>query len=270
MKRREEMHQVRNYALYYGVGKANELAEFDLVIVEPLGQTLSNITLMHQSGTIVIAYISVMEIHPDHACFEMLQDEDFLITNGQRLKNESYGTYLLDLRSSRWLGLLNHHIGKLLLHDAYDGIFLDTIGNVEMNQLSIGVQLIQEQAAISFIKQTRNVFPEAIIIQNNGLESLCLKVAPWIDAICWENPPFENNSAKKWMDMIITRLDTLKKEKGIQTMLLLEQLDLEENNKTSLAKKLAYTYGFLVYVAPFQYVSRVNIENTPQEISRSS
>jgi polysaccharide biosynthesis protein PelA len=254
---------VRNYALYYGVGNENELAEFDLVIVEPLGQSRSNLRKMHQSRTMVIAYVSVMEIHPYHACFGMLQDDDFLNVNGQRLKNEAYGTYLLDLRSTRWLGLLNHHIGKLLLHDAYDGIFLDTIGNVEMNQLSIGVQHIQEQAAISFIKQTRNVFPEAIIIQNNGLESLYLQVAPWIDAICWENPPFENNSAKKWMDMIITRLDKLKKEKGIQIMLLLEQSDIEENNKTSLAKKLAFTYGFLVYVAPFQYVSRVNIENTP-------
>jgi hypothetical protein len=261
MMRREEIHQVRNYALYYGVGNENELAEFDLVIVEPLGQSRSNLRIMHQSRTMVIAYVSVMEIHPYHAFFGMLQDDDFLNVNGQRLKNEAYDTYLLDLSSTRWLGVLNHHIGKLLLNEDYDGVFLDTIGNIEMNIIPIGMQLIQEQAAISFIKQTRHIFPEAIIIQNNGLESLCLQVAPWIDAICWENPPFENNSSIKWMEMIITRLAKLKKENGIQTLLLLEQSDIEENNKASLAKKLAYNYGFLVYVAPLQYVSSVNIDS---------
>jgi polysaccharide biosynthesis protein PelA len=266
MKRRKDIRQVRNYALYYGVGNANELAEFDLVIVEPLGQTKSNLTIMHQSKTIVIAYVSIMEIHPYHACFGILQDDDFLNANGQRLKNDAYNTYILDLRSTRWLGVLNHHIGNLLLNEDYDGIFLDTIGNVEMNHLPVGMQHIQKQAAISFIMQTRHIFPEAIIIQNNGLESLCLQAAPWLDAICWENPPFENKSSIKWMDMIITRLNQLKKENGIQTLLLLEQSDVEENNKASLAKKLANTNGFLVYVAPYQYVSSVNIERISRDV----
>jgi hypothetical protein len=261
MKSRLKMEQLNNYALYYGTGKEAELANFDLAIVEPLGQTRSSIQFMHEKETLVIAYISVIEIHPTNLLFGLLKDEDFLSMNGQRLMNKEYGTYLLDLHSTRWIGLMNHHIGKLLMNELYDGIFLDTIGNVGMHQIPQSIQFSQEEAAISWVKQIRNIFPETIIIQNNGLESLCLNVATWIDAICWENPPLEDHSSKEWNEVIITRLAQLKKEFGIQTLLLLEQINDEESNKRRLAREVASTYDFLVYFAPYQYVSNVNIEN---------
>ena len=76
MKSRLKMEQLNNYALYYGTGKETELANFDLAIVEPLGQTRSSIQFMHEKETLVIAYISVIEIHPTNLLFGLLKDED--------------------------------------------------------------------------------------------------------------------------------------------------------------------------------------------------
>jgi endo-alpha-1,4-polygalactosaminidase (GH114 family) len=251
------LQEAKKYALYYGTGRAEALLEYDLAVVEPLGQNKTTVERMQQANTIVIGYVSVMEIHPSHLHFNRLKAEDFLVVNGQPCINEAYGTYLLDLRSKRWLGMLNHQIGNLLLHTGYDGIFLDTIGDVEMRMIPPGLQIHQIQAAVRWMEQLRVIFPEHILVQNNGLEVLCLQTAPWIDAICWENPPFGVNSALEWMEETFNRLDQLQQKHLFKTLLLFEQASADMKPIQLLIEQAAKKYKFLSYIAPAEYVSDV-------------
>lgn len=50
-----------------------------------------------------------------------------------------------------------------------------------------------------------------ILIQNNGLESVYLETAPYIDGICWGNPPFSLTESDALTVHMIQHLTFLQK-----------------------------------------------------------
>ena len=52
-----------------------------------------------------------------------------MVVDGKPMRNEAFGTYLVDLQSKKWMDYLlekvSHHIEVLDV----DGLFLDTIGD---------------------------------------------------------------------------------------------------------------------------------------------
>lgn len=254
----------KNFALYYGLGREDELAGFDVAIVEPAGQSELSVIRMQKSGTLVLAYLSIMEISPTDPQVKMLKTEDFLYIDGQPVINREYGNYLLDLRSRRWLGLLFHRVGKLIIQSGYDGLFLDTIGDVESAELDSGARDLQLMAAVDFIRRIRSMYPSLIMVQNCGLERLCFFSAEYVNGICWENPPLDKNACRPWVETIINQLKQFKKKYGTQVLLLLEgkgglaEYDLPDGMNYRMARRIAEKNDFLLYRAPFRYVTGVN------------
>lgn len=242
MNRREKLQAARNYALFYGRDMASELAEFDLVIVEPLGQNPQTLRLIRESGTLVCAYLSVVEFNDDFPELQMLKNEDYLAYQDKILVNKKYDNYLADLRSARWRGLLLHKAGQLLLNSGYDGLFLDTIGDVEDPPLAPQLRDSQLIAAVQITALLRTTFPEHLLIQNNGLERLCLFTAGLVDAICWENAPLDKvNSA--WTSLIRDRLEGFWENQKIKILILNEGIGSNVDGK-----------GFLHYCASPGYL----------------
>lgn len=257
---REQFRQARNYCLYYGYGEVEALSQFDVAIVESGGQTESNIQVMNGANTTVLAYISIMEIAEYDPEFRYLSEDDFLKNDqGLIIKNEVFGTYLLNLNSKRWQGLLFHRIGRLLKVSNYQGLFLDTIGNVEMSEIPGCQKAKQLEEAVALVKAIRSFHPESVIVQNNGLNTLILDTVDWIDGICWENPNFIEPTAKKWNEIIIARLDQFARQKGLKIMLLLEKESTQSDVNGETASKLAKRHGYWLYEAPAQYVKGVNV-----------
>lgn len=250
----------KNYALYYGPGREGDLAQFDLAIVEPAGQSQSSLRAMQLSGTLVLAYLSVMEVPPWDPVLSILRPEDFLSQGGRPLCNQAFGNYLADLRSSRWAGLLLHRAGSLLDRWGYDGLFLDTIGDVEDPGLPGGLADSLLLAAAELVGGIRKLFPGRILVQNNGLERLCLLTAEMINGLCWENPPLADQSCRPWSGSIITRLESLKKKHGLKIMLLVEDGETSEpscGTNCLLSGRLAVEKGFLFYRAYRGYTGGV-------------
>ncbi|MFC0215189.1 endo alpha-1,4 polygalactosaminidase [Paenibacillus chartarius] len=259
MNGRARMKEASTFALYYGVGRVEELSRFDLAIVEPAGQSENEIRELKRSGTLPAAYVSVMEIADYDPMFRLLNDEDFLSdSGGQRVCNEQFGTYMLDLTSPRWQGLLFHRIGSLLVKSGYEGIFLDTIGNVELHRLPAERQLEQLHAAAHMVRQLRERFPEAVLIQNNGLHQLGEMTCRWLDGICWENPNFVAADSMEWSMDTLERLTAFAEGSGVRVLLLIELYGNEDSvrNETTV-RKAAESRNFMVYGAPPQYVSDV-------------
>lgn len=262
MERKQKWREVKDYALYYGVGREEELAIFDAAVVEPKGQTLHSLGKIQSTGTLVLCYVSFMEVHPWDSDFLLLREEDFLKEAGGYLKNTAFDTFLVDPRSERWARLLLHRIGKLLRGDGYDGIFLDTIGDVEKTSLKKeGAGLIM--AAASLVNRIRQLYPEFLLIQNNGLEELLYYTTAYIDGICWENPPLARKDSSKWSKVILDHLEELQQNKDIRVMLLFEEgetgKDKEERDSSFLlAQKNLSNSRFLLYRAPNDYTEGIN------------
>lgn len=251
-----------NYALFYGLGEVEKLSKYDFVIVEPKGQKKEGIERLKAGGTLVLAYFSIMEINTWEKEFELLLDEDFLTIDNDRIINHNYGTFLLDLRSAKWQEFIYIKTEKLIKDVGYNGLFIDTIGDLELNIIPSVERQQLINAAVSILKRIKETFPHCILIQNNGLNEICLMTQPYLDGICWENPPVSQKAHLPWMLSVLDRLSRLEK-KGIRILLLCEEdrTNIFKIIKSKIiihrAKKVTKEHNFLLYIAPKQYVNSV-------------
>jgi uncharacterized protein (TIGR01370 family) len=242
-----------DYALYYGLGRYEELSCFDIAIVEPAGQSKESVKAMQQAGALVLAYVSFMEVAEYAEEFKLLDKSHFLKEKDIILRNVEYDTYLIDIRSLAWQQLLLKKIDNLAVL-GYDGFFLDTIGDVENSTINSQTRVELIAAAINILKYIRYRYPEYILIQNNGLEQLCSSTASLIDGVCWENPPFNKKECSAWIERITNHLQMLQSLFRIRVFML-----LEENEKIDMVRveKKAREQGFLFYEAVKGYVGGV-------------
>lgn len=259
MDKRKQFSQASNYALFYGRGKASELVQYEVVVLEPSGQSSDSLREIQRSGTLAIAYLSVVEVPVWSKVFSQLKSTDFLQVNVRPYINSEYGNYWVDLASRHWQDLLLQNVSELL-DRGYDGIFLDTIGYVESVSLSPLMRAIQLQAAHQIVQRIRTCFPKHILIQNCGLEELYLLNARYIDGICWENPPLNRSESEDWANIVLGNLERVKESYGLQILLL-----VEENNLCAqefhLIQEIAQRKKFLLYYAPSFYTTGVSKKN---------
>lgn len=263
MDRLERFARAGNFAIYYGTGRGGDLAAFDVAVVEPAGQSPESVAAMQSSGTLVLAYLSVVEVPPWDPELKLLKPGDLLQLNGRPYRNEAYGNYLADLRSARWNGLLLHRAGSLLERSGYDGLFLDTIGDVESLALDGGQAGSLLLAAASLVGRMRAMFGGYVLVQNNGLERLCLLTGDYVNGICWENPSL--GAPGPWARAVVSRLEALR-NKGVKVMILLEEQPdtgkdgtWEPGAGVRPAENLCREKGFLLYRAPAGYTGGVNL-----------
>jgi polysaccharide biosynthesis protein PelA len=249
----QKLNNINNFTVYYGHGKIDTLKNFDLVILEPSAQDRDSIMRLKAAGIIVLAYVSVMEISKTNKNYSVLREEDFLKVQGERVLNKEFDTELIDLRSKRWRAVLGHHIGNLFLNLGYDGVFLDTLGDIEFGNIvgELKHQLID--AALKFLQEIRERFKECIIIQNNGVNDLYAITGNLIDGICWENPPFNNKKFNKYLESVTSLLSYLQREKNIKVLLLIEEHKRRELEE--YAERISREQDFLLYFAPKNYLN---------------
>lgn len=263
MNRKENFLNAKNFAVYYGMD-IDGLFGFDIVIVEPSALKPEAVRQLQNSGTIVLAYLSVIEVMPCMQEFRFLKEEDFIRIGGEPLQNKLYNTYLANLNSKRWKQTLYHLAGRYIQLYGYDGLFLDTIGDIELQVLPDNQSQSLLIAAIDFIHGLRSRFHDVLIVQNNGLNQLCTFTAGLVDGICWENPQLHDKESTQWTAGIIKRLQVLKRDKNIQVFLLSEnhtgrgyfadsKMPLDDS-----VYSLAMRHNFLFYQASYRYVNGVN------------
>lgn len=249
---KEGFHKAKNYAVYYGINGENILASYDFAVVEPCGHSSEGITKLKAGGTIVLAYMSVMEIHPSNPEFRLVMGDILKGGSGEAM-NREYGTYILDMGSKKWNDLLLHKTLQLCFKHGYDGVFMDTIGDVDTDHIPAEVRRGQLVHAVNFVRTLRNILPDRIIVQNNGIGELCIYTAGYIDGICWEGIRIGDRKLKRYNDETIHRLRSLKNENNIKIMMLTENISKDEYLKD--IHKIAGENGFLFYNASRGYAS---------------
>lgn len=243
-------------SIYYGPSNLDRLVRYDAVVIEPAHQTAESIKALHDVGTLVIAYVSVMEVHDEHPLAGEVAETEFLRSEKEPfdyIVQPIYNNRIVDMRSARWRGLLSRHVGELLTRHKYDGLFLDTIGDVEMPQLPEQMQLVE--AAAAFVEQLRRWFPEAILIQNNGLELLSLQTARFLDGISWENPPIHISGTRHWVSAVADRLVKMRLAYNFRVFVLFEGAHQEDRADFIRGRSFADKYGFTAYFSPLHYQS---------------
>lgn len=249
--RRQFFQDARSFIVYYGNGQLDKLANYDIAIIEPTAYSAIEVQALKATGTLVLGYVTVMELGSFHDMYSHLKDQDFLRINGEKYYKQKFQTYLLDLKSKHWQGLLQHHIGKLLMHEGYDGVFLDTIGDVEDPAIPPVESELQIMEAEKMVRHYRSIFPQHVFVQNNGLERLCQYTAKYLDGVCWENPLFTDKHSEDWCQSIMNRILSYKEQFGLRALFLHESLEIKDKPSVGLvAQSIADKNDFLYYKAP--------------------
>ena len=61
---RQRIKTISDYIVYYGTGRVDDLARYDLAIIQPETLTAEELTRLKAQGTLVVAYLSVGEAEP--------------------------------------------------------------------------------------------------------------------------------------------------------------------------------------------------------------
>lgn len=250
---RDVFSRLSSYTVYYGSFEAVTLSKVDAVIIEPMAYTPQQVREMRDAGILVIGYTSVMEAGPHLPYYSQLEETDFLHdVNGNRVSKAEYGNDVLDLTSAHWRGMFFYEVGKLLTEQGYDGVFLDTVGNVELARLPTQSQ--QLTAAVDVVAQLRQWFPTKILVQNNGLELLTHRTAPYIDAILWENPPLTDKKSAEWVKRMRDKLKDLTKRFNVRVLVLFDGVEFMSRRQWIISRSFADESGFIASFSPRHYL----------------
>src|SRR5574338_837176 len=124
---RDQFDSIESYVVYYGRGRADELARFDLAIVQPDTLTPDEIEALHREGTLVISYLSIGEAEPEREWYV----DGRVDPSWERGTNPNWGSIYIDANQSGWQDLMVELAGEFLSR-GYDGLFLDTIDTVDL------------------------------------------------------------------------------------------------------------------------------------------
>lgn len=250
MDRRSKLLNAQKFTVYYGKDDIDLLREYDIAVVEPAALNDSQTQNIQNFETMVIAYLSFLEIPHWSSLLTYLADDDFIHIEGVKLINPEYGNYCANLSSAKWQQILLHKVSELLTLRSFDGVFLDTIGFLEYDQIPLEIQDIQIRSAQSILRRIRGRFPDHILIQNGGLSEVIYSTKSYIDGICWENPCWEKQG--QWSHNVAYYLAELQHCLGLKVFLLFENADIHSPSYMK-AKELEEKNGFLIFNAANSY-----------------
>lgn len=171
---RERIKTIQNYVVYYSAGRVDDLARYDLAIIQPDTLTAEELAGLKSRGSLVVAYLSVGEAEPGRPWFEAGRVKPEWILG----RDENWGAYYVDARQPGWQQLMIELTGEFIAK-GFDGVFLDTVDTVDIFPDTTAGML-------ELIHRLRAAYPQALLVQNRGF-SVAQDVAADIDAVMFED-----------------------------------------------------------------------------------
>jgi uncharacterized protein (TIGR01370 family) len=163
-----------------------QATRYNLVVVEPSSYNKSQVTALKNTGAMVLAYLSVGEVGPYRYYFNKMKKRGFLG------KNRNWNAYYINLADSVTYNLFFTTIIPKIMKKDFDGLFLDTVDDVAPYTSRSNLQPYMAK----LIKQMRTNYPDAMIVQNDGL-FLLDKTSKIVSAVLKEDIATHYNFDKK-------------------------------------------------------------------------
>jgi hypothetical protein len=242
---KQKLEDVKKYKYYLDKGNKDiekKMIKMDLVIVEPVVMQQQYISAAQAKGTLIYGYINSMEGDTwNKELYDKFEDEDFYKDEqGNRKYYEKWDSYKMDMTSQHYQDVLLEEIEKQVVQKGLDGVFLDTVGNID-SYFTPSEQEEQNHAIEQFVVKIKKQFNGLSIAQNWGFDTLANYTAPYIDFIMWEDFSYAVVAKDDWSLEMMDQLRNLRKEYGIQVMTV---GFTDEAKSRRLAKRNNFKYVF--------------------------
>ncbi|WP_160151226.1 endo alpha-1,4 polygalactosaminidase [Exiguobacterium aurantiacum] len=244
---------VKNYQVYYGHPNETiikDMQNYDLVIIEPLHYTKAQVEQIKSRGTKVLGYISVMEVATwNTGLMSKLQSGDFFTRNGQRVHYPEWDSYLTNIASTHFQGLLLTEIQNQVVAKGIDGVFMDTVGDIDNEHLNNPTVLKQQRdGLVNFLKEARARYGNIAMVQNWGFDTLETSTATYVDGIMWESFNADTIKSDAWSQNMIKKLQAVDAKHSVKTLTISTRQSAESH-------KLAKDSGFIHFHEADEYVN---------------
>ena len=257
---RQRFKRAKTYTCYYGPDRVDALSHVDAAILHTPAQTAETVGRLNQLGVVTIGYLSVGED-------ETLRAGDGRGPGGKASwyfdrkhagrpeRNGVWGSYFANAADPAWRADRVAEAKRLCGTVGFDGIFLDTVDDVEVYPESRG-------GMVRLIGELRAALPGKVIVMNRGFAVLREPaVGGSIDGLMFED--FSDGydfAAKQYVrfgpsDLDYTRgvmLDTVApvaKQFGLK-VLALDYTEPTQHDRIQAAADRAVTFGMVPGVAP--------------------
>ncbi|GEK34562.1 endo alpha-1,4 polygalactosaminidase [Kurthia sibirica] len=220
---------------------AKKMAALDIVIVEPIEMQKKYIRIAQKNNTQVFGYINSTEGDQwNQKLFQQFKKSDFYHDkNGKRLYFKQWDSYQMRMSSKHYRSLLMKEIEHLIVDRGLDGVFLDTVGNIE-DYLPKKEQKKELQALQSFIKDIKTKYPQLTIAQNWGFTALEKYTQSYIDYFLWEDFSYKTVGNDAWAKNKMKLLNTLQRKNNLHVLTI-------SFSDAAKSAKLAKENGFSNY-----------------------
>ncbi|MFN8421293.1 MAG: endo alpha-1,4 polygalactosaminidase [Anaerolineae bacterium] len=237
---RQRIKAIKDYVVYYGKGRIDDLARFDLAIIQPDTLTAAEISQLKAKGTLVISYLSVGEAEPGREWYS-----DGRVNPRWLLgRNNNWGSYFVNANEQGWQKLMVELTGEFLAK-GFDGVFLDTVDTVD-------VYPDTKAGMIKIVQSLREAYPDALLVQNRGF-TIIEDVTSAIDGVMFESLTGSYDFNKKeyiYADnsFLAKQMVELSKRTGI-VILALDYAPPDNPAMAYVAVQAARKYGFVSAVS---------------------
>ncbi len=251
----------RSYVVYYGRGPLAGLESYDIAVLEPDGWSTPSLRQLQAKSVVTLAYLSALEVPQWREASAKLRNSDFVIVDGERWIKEPFGNWLARPDSPVWRAYLRAQV-ETLYRTGWDGLFLDTMGDVEDEGLLARAPWLLPAVA-DLVRTIRSIFPNRPIMVNNGLWRVVPLIADYIDGVCWEGDLTPEVLREPWAQAIIDFLGTAAQRRGWVNWMLTH---IAGDSLACSQKLLRFTedadrYGFLSYAAPGNYADSIRLRD---------
>ncbi|QST01833.1 endo alpha-1,4 polygalactosaminidase [Pontibacillus sp. ALD_SL1] len=220
---------------------------YDLVILEPREVTKKQVSRIRENGTMVLGYVNVMEADEwNREVMDQLKAEDFFYRDGEKVFFPKWNSYLMDLTSTHYQSILRQDMKAQVIDKGFDGIFLDTVGDIDdQHAQDKDVLTAQRKAYVELLKFVRREYGSIPIIQNWGFGTLADVSAPYVDGIMWERFEYEVVQ-DEWSQDRIEELIEIRQTYGVHVFTVSYE---NEEKSTAYARQ----HGFIHTYEPNYY-----------------
>ncbi|MGF2711586.1 endo alpha-1,4 polygalactosaminidase [Bacillus cereus] len=183
------LKNVRSYKIYYG--EANEqvierLSKYDMVIIDPYAFTKEQVQQLKKSGTVVLGYVSVLELEAWHK--SQVVESDYYYRDGKKMKIEQWNTYIMNLADEHYRGIVVNKVKQQIIGKGINGVFLDTAGDIDdyfYDQPATQGKF--REAYVNLLKEIKSIDSNLLLIQNWGFETIKNTSLNFIHGVLWED-----------------------------------------------------------------------------------
>ncbi|PLT32609.1 putative glycoside hydrolase [Bacillus sp. V5-8f] len=203
---------VQDFKIYYGsptTSIINKLSSYDMVVIEPHAYTIEQIKKIETQGTKTIGYISVIELSSWVNDFvAKTKEEDYYHqSNGKRVPIPAWNTYLMDISNPHYRQLLLSEIKAQIVQKQFDGVFLDTVDDLDHYWNTTPAERTKMREGYeALLKDIKKLYPNLVLVQNRGFETLQTNSLPYIDGFLWEDfnktKLVNNDWGQKWIGIL--------------------------------------------------------------------